>query len=257
VVDLWQVIDHTDAMTSDMVSRFYAKVDKREEHWIWTGMRNGRHGQFCTQRHPRNIRVPAHAFALRDTGIDIPDGATLIPVCGTELCVRPDHWRVGDRSELPSYSDDRAEARFWSKVRRADGDACWEWQGARRARGYGFFGRRGYKLAHRFAWEITSGPIPDGQFVCHRCDNPPCCRPDHLFLGTPADNSADMVAKGRTASPRGTAHGQARFTAEQVREMRRRYSDGGVSTHTLARQYDVGAMNVWRVVTGRSYRDVQ
>ena len=239
-----------------MATRFYAKVDKRGEHWIWMGMRNGRHGQFSLQRHPINVRVSAHAFAVTDAGVEIPEGAALISLCDVDLCVRPDHWRVGERTDLPAYSDDKVAARFWAKVRKADG--CWEWQGARQGRGYGFFSRRStYQLAHRFAYELANGPIADGQFVCHRCDNPPCCRPDHLFLGAPADNSADMVAKGRASAPGGTRHYAARFTAEQVREIRARYATGLVSTHILAREYGGSPMSLWRVATGRSYRDVE
>ena len=72
---------------------------------------------------------------------------------------------------------------------------CWEWRGLRDKHGYG---RKGpYKTTHRLAWEWANGPVPAGMCVLHRCDNPPCCNPDHLFLGTQADNLADMVAKGR------------------------------------------------------------
>jgi hypothetical protein len=85
--------------------------------------------------------------------------------------------------------------RFWPKVAKSDG--CWEWRGAKTL-GYGRInvGRRSI-LAHRVSYEMANGPIADGLVVCHRCDNPSCVRPDHLFLGTLGDNNADMFAKGR------------------------------------------------------------
>jgi len=92
-----------------------------------------------------------------------------------------------------------AEERFWRQVQK-DVDGCWLWTG-RPVQGYGRFrpSSRGTKIgAHRYSWELHVGPIPDGLDVCHRCDVPLCIRPDHLFLGTHADNMADMVAKGRS-----------------------------------------------------------
>lgn len=87
--------------------------------------------------------------------------------------------------------------RFWARVQKGDG--CWEWQGTRIAHGYGRL-RVGSErvLAHRYSWRITNGPIPAGMSVLHRCDNPPCVRPDHLFLGTQLDNNRDRSAKGRS-----------------------------------------------------------
>jgi len=92
------------------------------------------------------------------------------------------------------------EVRFWRHVTPGSPEECWLWAGARFPTGYGAIneGGRGKILyAHRLMWTFTSGPIPDGYFVCHRCDTPPCCNPAHLFLGTHLENMADMVAKGR------------------------------------------------------------
>lgn len=80
-------------------------------------------------------------------------------------------------------------------------DGCWEWTGSLNSGGYGTVGRQGLtgRTLHRLAWEMAYGPIPDGAQVLHRCDNRKCCRPDHLFLGTAADNIYDMIEKGRAA----------------------------------------------------------
>lgn len=91
--------------------------------------------------------------------------------------------------------------RFWSKVQKADGDRCWIWVGGKTSNdtfGYGHISVRSrLQVASRVSYELSVGPIPEGQRVLHRCDNPPCVRPDHLFLGTQADNIRDCRRKGR------------------------------------------------------------
>ncbi len=96
------------------------------------------------------------------------------------------------------------ETRFWAKVGKTEG--CWLWKGRRTESGYGHFGIRSGKMcrAHRFSFELAYGPIPSGMYICHHCDNPPCVRPDHLFVGTNSDNAKDAIAKGR---PWGTKRG--------------------------------------------------
>lgn len=107
--------------------------------------------------------------------------------------------------------------RFWTHVDTRGPDDCWVWTGATSNRGYGSVGGDQGKTvgSHRVAWELTNGPTD--LYVLHRCDNPPCCNPAHLFLGTHADNMADMSAKGRTA------RANTRLTDEQVAEIRAKY----------------------------------
>lgn len=150
------------------------------------------------------------------------------------------------------------EADFWRKVANAGPDDCWPWTAGRSSRGYGSFcWQNRTTSAHKMAWFFTWGPVPKGLFVCHKCDNPPCCNPRHLFLGPPNINSADMVTKGRAVGHKGEANPCHKFTADQVRTIRRRYAAGGISTHRLAAELGVGAMTIWRMVTRKSYPDVE
>lgn len=125
----------------------------------------------------------------------------------------------------------KSEADFWSRVKKTEGDGCWEWQDRLNIGGYGQCTYQGRPyVTHRVAWMIEKGEIPKGMLVCHHCDNRKCVRIDHLFLGTYKDNTADMMRKGRhskgdRSSPksraRGERHPHAKLTEEQVREIRK------------------------------------
>jgi plasmid maintenance system antidote protein VapI len=147
----------------------------------------------------------------------------------------------------------RVTNRFWKYVNKTDG--CWLWTGSRTTGGYGQFGvggRKGTPIGtHRVAWALANGAIPDGLCVCHRCDNPPCVRPDHLFLGTLADNFDDMRAKGR--NERGMAHHYAKHTDEQVIEVRRAYADGQVSQAELVRRFGIASTTIGNIVHRRTW----
>jgi HNH endonuclease len=150
----------------------------------------------------------------------------------------------------------RRAARFWAKVDTSGGpDACWPWTGSVNAKGYGRV-RRGDTLstAHRMAWGLTSGPLPAGLSLCHTCDNPPCCNPAHLFLGTNADNTADMVGKGRQA--RGERSNLSRLTEWQVRAARARYALGGVSVRALAAETGINRETLRRLLRGHTWKHI-
>lgn len=176
------------------------------------------------------------------------------------------------------YSRRTFEERFWSKVDKTDG--CWEWTGTlHKPWNYGRIRYHGVDYyAHRVSWEIANGNITDGLLVCHRCDNPPCVRPDHLFLGTSKDNQQDMAAKGRHFSvthpdwvARGERHGsqtkpervshgethhKAKLTELQVRDIRRRAAEG-VSVRGMAREYGLAVRSMQRVVWRQTWKHIQ
>ena len=143
-----------------------------------------------------------------------------------------------------------AEAVFWENVEKSDD--CWLWKPAIGTDRYGDL-RVGAKRqrAHRFSYELHHGPIPPGMFVCHRCDCPACVNPTHLFLGTCADNSADMVAKDR--GPRGERQGGAILSEAAAVAIRQR-RDAGEAVRDLAHEYGVTAATIYAVAARKNWK---
>lgn len=134
------------------------------------------------------------------------------------------------------------------------GDGCWTWRGYKRPGGYGeaYFGTepRERVLAHRLAYEVMIGS-PGDMLVCHRCDNPPCCNPAHLFLGTLQDNMTDRNAKGRQA--RGERNGPAKLTADQVRSIRADTRPNAV----IAKEYGIAPNTVPGIKRRKTWKHVE
>ena len=150
------------------------------------------------------------------------------------------------------------ERRFWEKVQKAGPDECWRWTAHGHSRGYGFIrsgsGFRAPKLyAHRLSWALHYGEVPEGMHVCHRCDNPACVNPAHLFLGSHSDNMRDKVRKGRANIPNGERHWSAKLDAVQVAEIRALYAEGRTTMQRLAWRYHVNRNTVRKIVRGLSW----
>ena len=152
---------------------------------------------------------------------------------------------IGDREA--SLAD-----RLWSRVAKVDdATSCWEWLGGHGSTGYGELQVRGVRYGpHVAAWIITHGPIPEGQSVCHHCDNRGCCRPDHLFLGSQEDNIRDAVSKGRM--PRGEQHCRSKLTEDDIHEVWRLRGIGWL-IREIATELDVSKGAVQHVLHGRTW----
>jgi HNH endonuclease len=135
---------------------------------------------------------------------------------------------------------------------------CLVWQRYIGTHGYGVLQiTGGQKLAHRLAWETSNGPIPDGLYVCHRCDRRACINVDHMFLGTPTDNARDMIRKGRNASlvPRsGEDHPGSKLSEEDVRKIRLLYEAGFASQPWLSAHMGVSQVTISRIVRQKIWR---
>ncbi len=150
---------------------------------------------------------------------------------------------------------------FWRHVDKSSPDKCWTWSGPKNARGYGtLYINRKNQSAHRCSWELHNGPIPprnsiDRLCVCHKCDNPSCVNPNHLFLGTHADNMYDAKIKNRHATG-GSARKVSKLTPEQVKEIKSQLATKTKSLRELARSYEITHNTIWLIKIGKMWNDI-
>ena len=146
-------------------------------------------------------------------------------------------------------------SRFWSYVDQSGGpDSCWPWTLGRDPAGYGQGPFGWTRKAHREAYRLTNGDFDTALDVCHSCDNPPCCNPAHLWLGTRSDNIMDASRKGRLNTAHGEGHSQAKLTWEKVRAIRQRAA-AGEHERALAAEYGVSQPAIHYVVTQQTWRE--
>lgn len=143
---------------------------------------------------------------------------------------------------------------FWKRVDIRSDEECWNWTGSKTTQGYGrVLINYQRKWAHRIAFELTYGSIPEGKVLMHRCDNPSCVNPVHLTIGTQSENVADMDEKGRRRPPKAEKHGRAKLTWEQVAEIRQRYVRGKVRQLDLAIEFGVNQATIGDIVRGEGW----
>jgi hypothetical protein len=148
----------------------------------------------------------------------------------------------------------RAEA-FWKKVRLVSPGECWEWTGYVNKHGYGVTSwDQKSMLSHRKAYKLTTGALPDdGKVLCHTCDNPPCCNPAHLFVGTGSENMQDSIAKGRFRRACGDANGKTKLLTPAVLDVRARFSRGETQTE-ISRELNINRSTVRNIVHRRTWK---
>lgn len=161
----------------------------------------------------------------------------------------------------------RLHPRFWSKIKIGKPSDCWEWQAAKVPSGYGTYTPPEGKPigAHRIAYALVHGPIPPGKCILHRCDNPPCCNPSHLRVGTIAENNAERSHKGRngdysrtgfsTGAAQGERNRHAKLKEADVIEIRKAVAHGA-NQRELARRYGLSPQNLWNLVHYRTWKHV-
>lgn len=146
--------------------------------------------------------------------------------------------------------------RFLAKVCPDASTGCWLWQGLVRPDGYGATQYNGKEHgAHRVSWMLFRGEIAPSMVVCHKCDVRACVNPEHLFLGTVAENVRDMTGKGRY--PRGEKHGSSRLIAEQVSRIKTMLAEDRMYMSEIAREFGVSISTIARIKQGKTWRDVE
>lgn len=168
----------------------------------------------------------------------------------TKVLVKKSRWPEWHRNNPP-------EKRFWDKVDKKGPDECWNWSRSVDGGGYGFFRciQLGEQKTHRLAWILTNGKIPKGIQVCHKCDNPRCCNPKHLFLGTYYDNMRDAMAKGRQPVVKGSGHICAKLKECNIPEIRNMISYG-MTQKQVGFRFGVHQSVISEIINGKAWTHV-
>lgn len=231
-----------------VVDRFWAKVrpESGDACWLWTAgkLRSG----FGSFRVHRTLAVVAHRYSYELAFGPVPDGKFVGHTCSNSLCVRPDHLKVQDKT----FEGWDTREVFLSRIEKMP-SGCWHYDMRGTGRRTIVSTENGGMIAHRYSYELHVGPIPAGLWVLHSCDNGVCVNPEHLRIGTPKDNSQDMVQRKRNRV--GSRHPNAKLSESQVREIRAKYARGLGSV--LGVEYGVSNAVICGIANGKTWRHVQ
>ena len=240
--------------------RFWRKVEKTDYCWIWRGSKRSQgYGIISVNGKPTG----AHRVAYELLVGPIPKGHIVRHyVCDNPCCVNPAHLKTGTRADnvrdrvLKGRGRNEkglsTSTRFWNKIRR-QADGCWIWVGVKNSGGYGRFTVNGKPTqAHRYSYEYHIGPIPEGLVVRHYvCNNTACVNPDHLKVGTKADNSNDMKRSGRVAKGEDLSN----LKEEDILEIRQLYRNGQTPKQ-IAAQFGLKPGAIAPIMTGENWAHI-
>ena len=238
--------------TTAQLSRFWQKVNKGnpDDCWLWRGKTSDGYGRIMLGR--KNYQAHSVSWIIHNGLID--DNKMIYHTCQRRACVNPNHLAAGDHASNPFIPE--IKERFWDKVDTGKPDECWSWLAHINPKGYGAFKFNGLmRSASRVAWIFTYGDIPDGLNACHKCDNRRCCNPAHLFLGTALDNNRDKINKGRDRHPEGEAHPRAKFTSDDIKNIRS-LSRAGWSQGRIGRKYGVSQSHIRLILIRKIWKCV-
>jgi hypothetical protein len=241
-------------ISDEVVEKFWTNVEKADECWNWTGRLDKKHKPMLVSAIPGSVgprgyskyrEYSARRISLELTGIILDEKHPTHITCGNNLCVNPEHIIYGE------------EARFWSKVIKLNDNDCWIWIGAYSTDHYGKFtftrkdGSKGTR-AHIYSWQLANDrELLRGMVICHRCDNTLYVNTDHLTLGTPMENSLDMVYKNRQA--KGEKNGSVKMNEEkviQLRELRK----SGMTLDQLSQEFGLSKSATYSIISGQTWK---
>ena len=157
---------------------------------------------------------------------------------------------------MPRWNYKNMEERFWTKVIKSSSEKCWLWQAFVNPDGYGQFRYKDRMVnAHRISWKLSGNSISNGEVICHKCDNPSCVNPKHLFSGTQTDNIKDMDNKGRRGSAIGEKSGRSKLTEKEVLEIRKLRKQG-YKLKEISKKFNVSLYTIYDISNRRTWRHI-